>query len=134
MSFFPVAKIGDRDKAEVEYAKVCFGFVDDSGVFTADLAARVRGFQLSHNLRATGYLDADTLAKLGWTGARLSRERTDEVLADHSLDFPLSEEDYRRASFDARRSGGSEAVAQLARGQRAAKARAAAARARQPRK
>ena len=73
--------------------------------------------------------DVDALIR-----ARLSRESTDEVLADHSLDSPLSEEDYRRASFDARRSGGSEAVAQLARAQHAAKARAAAVRARLPRK
>ncbi len=72
--------------------------------------------------------DVDALVR-----ARLSRERTEEVLTDHSLASPLSQEDYRRAAFDAHRAGGSEAVAQLSRAQRAAKARAAAVRAMKPR-
>lgn len=66
MSVYPIARIGDKGKPEIEYAKVVFGFVDDSDEFTASLAARVRGFQLSHNLPPSGTLTEETLHALGW--------------------------------------------------------------------
>lgn len=68
--------------------------------------------------------DVETLLR-----ARAARARTEEVLADETLESPLSEADYRKAMFDARRSGGPDATASLRRAQMAAKARQAATRA-----
>lgn len=75
MSVYPIARIGDRGKPEIDYAKRAFGFVDNSDLFCSGLAARVRGFQLSHNLQVTGTLDADTLARLGYVAEDATRRK-----------------------------------------------------------
>lgn len=64
--------------------------------------------------------------------ARTARARTDDVLTDVTLEAPLSDEQYREAALEARRSGGAAAAAALRQAQRAAKARAAAKRAQRP--
>ena len=59
----PLFRVGDEDPLIAEAQRRLLCPVED-GVFSDDLAARVRGFQWVHGLAVHGHLDQQTIDQL----------------------------------------------------------------------